>query len=178
MTGVNEPEVSTYISPAMAHAVGRELSRQVSYPISESDIRKWAIALYYPEPPPRLFWDVACAEDSAHGGVVAPEDFNPFAWMTAEPGGVHGPRSNDPQLTEKTLGLEPPGVSFQVNGAISVTYGQRMRPGDEITSITRLGGYRERHGRLGLMLFTTQDTTWTNQRGELVRQSQGTVIRY
>ena len=175
---MTEPEVTSYISPAMADAVGRELSRQVSYPISESDIRKWAIALYYPEPPPRLFWDANFAQDSPHGGVVAPEDFNPFAWMTAEPGGVQGPRSNDPQLTEKTLGLEPPGVAFQVNGSISVTYGQRMRPGDVITSITRLGGYRERTGRLGLMLFTTQDTTWTNQHGELVRQSQGTVIRY
>jgi N-terminal half of MaoC dehydratase len=175
---VSEPEVTTYISPAMADAVGSELSRQVSYPISESDIRKWAIALYYPEPPPRLFWDADFARGSVHGGMVAPEDFNPFAWMTAEPGGAQGSRSNDPQVTEKTLGLEPPAVAFQVNGGISVTYGQRMRPGDVITSITRLGGYQERAGRLGLMLFTTQDTSWTNQHGELVRQTQGTVIRY
>jgi hypothetical protein len=175
---VSEPEVTTYISPAMADAVGSELSRQVSYPISESDIRKWAIALYYPESPPRLFWDADFARGSVHGGMVAPEDFNPFAWMTAEPGGVQGSRSNDPQGTEKTLGLEPPAVAFQVNGGISVTYGQRMRPGDVITSITRLGGYQERTGRLGLMLFTTQDTSWTNQHGELVRQTQGTVIRY
>jgi hypothetical protein len=28
-----------------------------SLPISESDIRKWAIASYWPERPPRLFWD-------------------------------------------------------------------------------------------------------------------------
>jgi hypothetical protein len=69
---VTEPLVTTYISAAMADAVGNELSRQVSYPISESDIRKWAIAVYYPEPPPRLFWDADFAATTFHRGLVAP----------------------------------------------------------------------------------------------------------
>jgi hypothetical protein len=170
--------MTTYISAAMTDAVGTELSRQVSYPIAASDIRKWAIAVYYPEPPPRLFWDEGFATATSHGGLVAPEDFNPFAWMTAEPGGVQGPGNNDPQSTEKALGVEPPPVAFQLNGGITVTYGERMRPGDVITSVSRLGGYRERSGRLGLMLFTTTDTTWSNQHGDMVRRTQGTVIRY
>jgi N-terminal half of MaoC dehydratase len=175
MTGASAP---TYISAAMNDAVGSELSRQVSYPIAESDIRRWAIAVYYPEPPPRLFWDEDFAAASSHGGLVAPEDFNPFAWMAAEPNGSKGPGSNDPQATEKTLGVEPPPIAFQVNGGITVSYGERMCPGDVITSVSRLGGYRERSGRLGLMLFTTMDTRWTNQQGNLVRQTEGTVIRY
>jgi hypothetical protein len=175
---VTEPLVTTYISAAMADAVGNELSRQVSYPISESDIRKWAIAVYYPEPPPRLFWDADFAATTVHRGLVAPEDFNPFAWMAAERGGVQGPRANDPQATEKTLGVDPPAVGFQVNGGISMTYGERMRPGDVVTAVSKLGGYHERIGRLGLMLFTTLDTAWTNQHGSMVRRSQGTVIRY
>jgi hypothetical protein len=162
----------------MADAVGTELSRQVSYPIAESDIRRWAIAVYYPEPPPRLFWDADFATTTTHGGLVAPEDFNPFAWMAAGPGGVRGTRDNDPQGTEKILGVEPPAVGFQVNGGITVTYGERMRPGDVVTSVSTLGGYHQRTGRLGLMLFTTVDTTWTNQNGGVVRRSQGTVIRY
>jgi hypothetical protein len=174
---IEEP-ATTYISAAMTKAVGTELSRQVSYPIGESDIRKWAIAVYYPEPPPGLFWDKDFATTTAHGGLVAPEDFNPFAWMAAEPGGFRGAGSNDPQNTEKTLGVDPPPVAFQLNGGISVTYGERMRPGDVITSVSRLGGYRERSGRLGLMLFTTLETTWTNQRDGVVRRTEGTVIRY
>jgi len=119
----------------MTDAIGTELNRQVSYPIAASDIRKWAIAVYYPEPPPRLFWDEGFATATSHGGLVAPEDFNPFAWMTAEPGGVQGPGNNDPQSTEKALGVEPPPVAFQLNGGITVTYGERMRPGDVITSV-------------------------------------------
>ena len=53
-----------------------------------------------------------------------------------------------------------------------------MRPGDVITSSTTLGEYKEREGRLGLMLFTITVDTWTNQRGETVKTSRGTLIRY
>ena len=170
----------TLISEAMQAAVGRELSRAVSYPISVSDIRKWAIAVYYPEEPPRLFWDEAYAATTVHRGIVAPEEFNPFAWMTAEPSGVppSGASRVDPDRTERLLGIEPPGLKFMLNGGIDVEYGVRMRPGDVITSVQSLAGYREREGRLGLMLFTTSDNVWTNQRGEVVRRYQGTVIRY
>ncbi len=170
----------TAVSDAMQAAIGRELGRAVSFPISLSDIRKWAIAVYYPDEPPRLFWDEAYAATTVHGGVVAPEEFNPFAWMTSEPPGV--PRSNqlrnDPGRTELVLGIEPPALKFMLNGGMEVEYGVRMRPGDVITSVTTLGGYREREGRLGLMLFTTTDNVWTNQDGEIVKRHSGTVIRY
>ncbi len=169
--------VTTNISAAMQAAVGRELGRQVSFPVSESDIRRWAIAVYYPEPPPRRFVDAAFAETTPAGGIVAPEEFNPFAWMVASSeGGTGG--GNDPGTTEKTLGIEPPDLHHMLNGGIEVEYGVPMRPGDVITGVNRLGGYRERPGRLGLMLFTTLENTWTNQRGELVRRTHGTVIRY
>jgi hypothetical protein len=169
----------TYVSEAMKEAVGRELSRQVSYPIAESDIRRWAVAIYYPEPPPRRFWDAEFAATTASGGIVAPEDFNPFAWMSAFPPGPPPPDGhNDPQNTEKTLGIEPPAVSFMLNGGIEVEYREPMRPGDVITSVARLDSYRERPGRLGIMLLTTLENTWTNQRDELVHRARSTVIRY
>ena len=172
------PDPATHISPSMVAAVGRELSRQVSFPIAESDIRKWALAIYYPEVPPRRFWDAEYAATTSFGGIVAPEDFNPFAWMTAEPAGPRTGSNNDPASTEKTLGVEPPPLAYMLNGGIDVEYGAPMRPGDVITGVARLGGYRERPGRLGLMLFTTVENTWTNQRDELVRTTYSTVIRY
>ena len=36
----------------------------------------------------------------------------------------------------------------------------------------------EREGRLGLMLFTVAEASWTNQSGELVKRTRTTVIRY
>ncbi|GAA5056872.1 hypothetical protein HNP84_007121 [Thermocatellispora tengchongensis] len=167
------------ISEEMKAAVGRELRRSVSFPIAESDIRRWAIAVYYPEPPPAMFWDAEEAAATVHKGIVAPEEFNPFAWMTAD-----GPRAgarqagNDPGSTEKQLGITPPGLRNQLNGGVEVDYGVRMRPGDVITSVTRLASYAERSGRLGPMLMTVFEDTWTNQRDELVKRSRMTLIRY
>jgi hypothetical protein len=53
-----------------------------------------------------------------------------------------------------------------------------MRPGDVITSVRSLGGYSEREGRLGLMLFTQSQDVWTNQNNEMVKTTKSTLIRY
>lgn len=170
----------TYITEDMRAAVGRELGRAVSFPVSESDIRRWAIAVYHPESPPRKYWNGKAAADTREGGIVAPEDFNPFAWMTAEPegGSLMASAATDPDGLEKQLGIEGPGLKNVLNGGLSSDYGVPMRPGDVITSVTRLAEYRERPGSLGLMLFTTSESVWTNQRGEVVKTSRGTLIRY
>jgi hypothetical protein len=169
----------TSISAAMSAATGRELGSRVSFPVSESDIRRWAIAVYYPEEPPRLFWDAGYARSTRHGGIVAPEEFNPFAWMAAvqdPPPAPGGPETVS--HVELALGIPGPGLRHQLNGGVTVRYGVRMRPGDVITSRNRLVGYAEREGRLGLMLFTTTEDAWTNERGELVKVTTTTGIRY
>lgn len=160
--------------------VGEQLERRVSFPISESDIRRWAIAVYYPEEPPRQFWDTGSASTTQHGGVVAPEDFNPFAWMVAEydtVATVQVEKSN-PDSTELSLGIKGPGLRFMLNGGLEVDYEEPMKPGDIVTGVTRLAEYRERTGRLGLMLFTVSEDTWTNQNDEVIKRSRSTLIRY
>lgn len=171
-------EATTNVSDAMRGAIGALIERRVSYPIAASDIRKWAIAVYYPDPSPAVFWDDDVADSSPHGGLVAPEEFNPFAWMTAEPKGPQVLNRADPDFIERRIGIDGPGLRFQLNGGIEVEYLQPMRPGDTITSERRLGGYTEREGRLGLMLFTTVEDTWTNHRGEVVKRLRQTGIRY
>jgi hypothetical protein len=170
----------THITPAMRDVVGLELRRGVSFPITDSDIRRWALAVYYPDPAPRLFWDAEYAAATSHGGIVAPEDFNPFAWMTQpDPDEAEKPRiATEFVSPEETLGLPAADTKSLINGGTEVDYGVRMRPGDVITSVSRLAGYREREGRLGLMLFTTSEDTWTNQRDETVKVSRSTLIRY
>lgn len=171
----------THISSEMKAALGRRTSRRVSFPVSSSDIRRWALAVYWPEMPPRLYWDEQYAATTVHQGVVAPEEFNPFAWMAAEeeklaPADADQP--NDPDRLERSLGIAGPGLAFMLNGGMQVTYGERMRPGDVITSEGRLAEYTEREGRLGLMLFTVTEDTWTNQRDEMVKRTRSTLIRY
>ena len=170
----------TNVSDEMQAAVGTEISRRVSFPVSESDIRRWAVAVYYPEPPPLRFIDAGAAAASAAGGIVAPEDFNPFAWVVAETHGAEmsGGAANNPDMFEQALGISGPGLPNILNGGIEIEYGVPIRPGDIITSVTALDGYRERPGSLGLMLFTMMRTVWTNQDGQTVKSVRGTTIRY
>src|SRR5262245_9745654 len=98
----------TNISAEMRGASGGALGWRVSFPVSASDIRRWAIAVYHPARPPEPF---------RTGSVVAPEEFNPFAWTVAErssaPPGID---PNDPDRTERLLGIPGPGLKFQLNG--------------------------------------------------------------
>jgi hypothetical protein len=169
---------TTYITDEMRTAVGRELARMTSYPITDSDIRRWAVAVYYPDEPPRLFWDAEYAAGTPYGSIVAPEEFNPFAWLSA--GGTHRSkaRGGGDESPEKLLGITGPGLTHGVNAGIEVTYGARMRAGDVITSVRRLASYREREGRLGTMLITTTEDVWTNQNGEVVKTTNQTGISY
>lgn len=169
---------TTNISAQMRSAIGVQFGRRVSFPISESDIRKWALAVYYPGQPPLAFLDSDAAAASQDHGLRAPEDFNPFAWIVADQDEVPAVDGNDPDRTELILGISGPGLKYQLNGGLEVDYGVLMRPSDVITSVSRLAEYRERPGRLGLMLITTFADTWTNQRGELVKTTRLTLIRY
>jgi hypothetical protein len=172
----------TWISDEMRAVVGGEFgTTNSSVPISLSDIRKWALAIYYPEVPPRLFWDEEYAATTAHRGIVAPEEFNPFAWFTAD--GPVLPPTYEGQIRgsgpEESLGVAGPTTNFIMNGGLEMVHGARMRPGDVITSgLTKLIEYRERATRLGLMLITITETAWTNQEGEMVRVTRGNGLRY
>jgi hypothetical protein len=47
----------TYMTAEIREWLDVERDIAVSPPISENDIRKWAIAVYWPETPPKLYWD-------------------------------------------------------------------------------------------------------------------------
>lgn len=158
-------EIPTLVTDAMRAVVGVWGEERVAPPVSESDIRKWAIASYWPERPPRQFWDEEYARTTRWGGIVAPEDFNPFAWPIDRPPPI--------TLADRTR----PG-NRTMNGGQVETFGVPMRPGDVITSRTRLKEWNERETRLGLTLFSFTETEWRNQRGELVKRRISTGIRY
>ncbi|MEV0972424.1 FAS1-like dehydratase domain-containing protein [Microtetraspora glauca] len=169
------------IRPDMLEIVGRPYARQISYPISASDIRKWSLAVYFPEAPPAPYTD-PCAP--GEGRLVAPLDFNPFAWGAAEkvPTGCEiapDPVYRSSGAMEHHLGIAPPDLRRALNGGVSATYtGAPMRPGDVITAESAIAGYSVREGRLGAMLLTDVATTWTNQNGEEIKTYRMTLIRY
>jgi hypothetical protein len=143
--------------------IGTVVQTRVSPPVTAGDIRRWAIAVYWPETPPREFWDEELAAGTRWGGLVAPAEFNPFTWPV-DPADrmIRQPR------------VWPGGTTF--NAATDVVYGAPIRPGDVIRSTASIADIVERVGRSGpLMLYITDDV-WTNQRDELIKRNRGTLI--
>ncbi len=162
------------ISDEMRGGLGRTIRKRTSFPISVSDIRKWAIAVYYPEEPPTEYLGAGAA-----GGdppATAPEEFNPFAWAT--PG--REPKNPDASagFLERQAGITPPDVMFVVNGGTVCEYGVPMQEGDVITADFTLKSYTQKEGKRGPLLITETQDRWTNQRDELVRNAVMTYIRY
>ena len=73
-------ESETLVTQDMIERKGKFSEPKVAPPIALSDIRKWAIAVYWPDEPPPMYWDEDYAKTTRHGSIIAPLDFNPFAW--------------------------------------------------------------------------------------------------
>ena len=163
-----EREPGVYLDRATIEAVGSASEPAISLAVGENDIRRWAMAIHYPEQPPLEFYDESIARRGPWGGLVAPREFNPFAWMLPSPGGY-------PWLRE--IGTEP--GHRVLNGGQHNLYFEPIRPGDRIEAVRRLFDvYEKRGGRTGAMLFYVTENRWTNQRGELVRLGYQTTIFY
>jgi hypothetical protein len=176
------PRVRTLITDAMREIVDVVLERETSYPVAASDIRRWALAVYYPELPPPEFWDEDDPVTIAGGGIVAPDEFNPLAWIAKNPrpaGRKTGPGTQKVGAFEAGLGVEPPEFQALLQGEIRARYGEaRMRPGDVIHSATSITEYFEREGRMGLQLYTTLSEVLTNQTGAWVKTIDTVFVRY
>jgi hypothetical protein len=174
----------TLVTDEMRNVVGKLMRSATSFPISVSDIRKWAMAIYYPAIPPRLFWDEEYAAATKWGGIIAPEEFNPFAWMTKDP----PPREPAPVATdgyqrfaalEAVFGLDIPPYRAILQSRVIATYSKvRMRPGDVIRSESRISEYFEREGRMGLQLYTTVSDNLFNQHDEWIKRLDTVFVRY
>ncbi|MBK7948271.1 MAG: MaoC family dehydratase N-terminal domain-containing protein [Deltaproteobacteria bacterium] len=148
--------------------LGRELSADVAYPVCANDIRRWAMATHHPHEAPAGYLDEAVAARSPWGGLVAPRDFNPFAWAKTTP--------PDTYPWMRGMGTEP--GRRGLNGGQQNRYFAPIRVGDRIRSVVTLVDAYEKEGRLGTMMFLVDEARWTNERGELVRIGRRTTIYY
>jgi len=166
VTEADVNEDSPLVSPRMRERLGVWTPwGPPSPPISESDIRRWAIAVYWPATPPRLYWDAEYAVTTRWGGIVAPAEFNPFAWPPP-----------DQRPAAPLAGDRSERTARRVNGGSHMRFGVAMRPGDRIEARSRLEGWRAKEGRAGELLFVDFRHEWRNQRGETVRDAVHTLI--
>jgi acyl dehydratase len=161
-------EPGVHLDAATIGWLGRTLPTVRSYPVGANDIRRWAQAVWYPLAPPDELMHEEAAARGPWGGLVAPRDFNPFAW---NPGW-----RPDALPWMRGMGTEP--GRRGLNGGIRCWHGAPVRPGDVIASDVTLIDAYERVGRLGPMLFLVDEARWINQDGAEVRLSHRTTIYY
>jgi len=158
---------SSAATTATVAKIGRVLPPVSAPPVGANDIARWAVATYWPERPPAEFLDPAVAEKGPWGGIVAPRDFDPFAWMPDRPWSgdwLYG------------MGTEP--GTRVLNGGQHNRYGAPIRPGDVISVTRRFVDVVEHQTKRGPMVFFTSEMRWENQDGELVRVGEQTTIYY
>ena len=144
------------ITPEMQAAVGVE-SEPVTTEVEKGAIIKFARAIGDDNP---LYTDDEAARKSRFGGITAPPTF------------LRSLRT--PELRASYVSPFPAGL----DGGSEWSYFEPVRPGDRITVTAKIGGFNERTGRLGKMLFTIRETTYRNQFGTVVAIQRSTGISY
>ncbi len=144
------------ITQEMRDIVGVE-SDPITSDVEQGAIIKFARAIGDSNP---IYNDEEAARNSRHGGIVAPPTF------------LRSMRS--PQIRDT---YETP-FSANLDGGSEWTYFESVRPGDRISVTTKIADFNERSGRLGKMLFTIRQTTYTNQFGKVVAIQRSTGISY
>jgi hypothetical protein len=81
------------------------------------------------------------------------------------------------ELLHRLLNARCP-LARYLNGANELEYYQAIEVGDVISVTARLDKLRKMEGKEGTTLFMIMDTTYKNQRGEVVARGRNTYIRY
>ncbi|WP_330302560.1 MULTISPECIES: MaoC family dehydratase N-terminal domain-containing protein [unclassified Streptomyces] len=145
------------------HRVGRPVGGgQLWDPCGTSDIRRWVMAMDYPNP---LHWDQEFARDSRFGGLVAPQS------MAVALDYGHGAQP-------ACVGYIP-GSHLIFGGEEWWFYGCPVRAGDKLFQERRFHDYKVAETKFaGPTMFSRGDTTHSNQHGTLVARERSTAIRY
>ncbi|MGO8713272.1 MAG: MaoC family dehydratase N-terminal domain-containing protein [Rhizomicrobium sp.] len=131
-------------------------------PCSSNDIRRWVMAMDYPNP---IHWDEEFARESKFGGLVAPQSIA----VCLDVG--HG-------VQPACVGRIP-GSHLIFGGEEWWFYGYRMRPGDQLFQERRFHDYKVTATKFaGPTLFQRGDTLHRNQHGTAVAKERSTSIRY
>jgi acyl dehydratase len=157
----------TFLAQETIDKIGRTLAPVSAPAVGANDIARWATATYWPERPPAVFTDAGAAAATPWRGIVAPRDFDPFAWM-----------ADRPWAGDWLFGMGAEPGRRVLNGGQWNRYAAPIRPGDVISVTRRFVDVIERETKRGPMVFFTSEFRWTNQDDALVRLADQTTIYY
>jgi len=131
-------------------------------PVQSNDIRRWSQGMQNPNP---LYFDEAYAAEGRFERLVAPQSF--AVCMDTSHGA--GP----------AIQGVVPGQHMIFGGDEWWFYGPRIEPGDRINHERMLFDYKVANTKFsGPTMFSRGDTTYINQRGDVVCKQRSTSVRY
>ena len=113
-----------------------------------------------------IYWDEEYARNSRHGSIIAPPGF--FGWPLRP--------AHETLASPVWVALADAGYSRVVHGGVETEYLGPIRAGDTLAALTKVVDIYEREGKTGNMAFSITETTYTNQKGELVAKVRNTMI--
>lgn len=147
------------ITPEMKAVIGKE-GKPIILDIEKGWVKRYCEAVGETNP---LYLDEGFAKKSKYGKLIAP------------PGIVFGlyfipqmPRAPDP----------PVKLPRGVDGGGEWEFLRPIFVGDTLTGTGKIKDIYERDGRAGKMLFSENEVTWKNQKGEVVARMVSRAIRY
>jgi len=139
------------------------------FDIEKGAIRKYAEAIEDTNP---LYWDEEYARNSRYGSIIAPPGF--WGWVPADPategepfvyiGGSQRFVARDQAINA----LAKAGYSRVMDGGHAYDFLKPVRAGDTLAAFYKILDIVERQGRGGKFAILMQETSYTNQHGELV----------
>jgi acyl dehydratase len=135
---------------------------QIRDPLAGSDLRRWVMAMDYPNP---IHWDPTFAAKTKFGGLVAPQSIA--------------------VCMDYGHGCAPACVGYIKDSHLIFGgeewwfYGSRIKPGDHLTQQRRFHDYKVTDTKFaGPTMFSRGDTLHYKQDGSLVAKARSTAIRY
>jgi acyl dehydratase len=136
----------------------------IVFKVEEGAIQRYAQAIGDPNP---LYNDPDFASKTKYGRLLVPPGFTGWPVKAA-------------RLSERLLGsLAKAGApSRLLDGGVEFEFIEPVGAGDVLTATTKIANMTERETRLGKTVFTTLETTFVNQKGNVALKSRSTFILF
>ena len=145
--------------------IGHEFAYTDEFEVEKGMIRRFAIAIGDPNP---IYFDEEFARKTIYGGIIAPHTFL-FEWNH------HRHSVLSPEERRSLFKELNPQPRF-LRGGNEYEIFQPVRPGDIITSKSRLTEVYEKLGKSGPLIFAICEDEYYNQRAEFLGKNRDTYI--
>jgi acyl dehydratase len=154
---------SSLITDELRKLIGVTLDTIV-FKVEEGAIQRYAQAIGDPNP---LFNDPDFASKTKYGRLLAPPGFT--GWPVKAGLDMF-------KLVESLVKAGAP--SRLLDGGVEFEFFEPVGAGDVLTATTKIANMTERETSLGKTMFTTLETTFVNQKGNMALKSWSTLIMF